>query len=81
MKQITLSRRNLLVLLAKLDRVAAGGTSFCTIEKGDGTLVTAEEDSVHYANRAPGAMLPKDEELIPEIAVKYKFSDNIKTHA
>ena len=79
--QITLSRRNLLVLLAKLDRVAAGDESHCSIVKGNGVEIHAEEDSVHYANRTPGAMLSKDEELIPEIAVKYKFSDKIKTHA
>ena len=56
-----LSRRNLLTLLSKLDRVRAGEFSFCTIIKPDGTAITAQEDEEHYVGRKPGAILDKDE--------------------
>ena len=62
--QVFLTRRNLLALLAKLDREG----SQCTIIKGD-TLhpthpvtgvdevwVTAVEDDVYYTDREPGVM-------------------------
>lgn len=54
---LVLSRRNLLALLAKLDGYPPN--SYCEIGGGEdapGFRVTAEEDSVHYANRPPGAM-------------------------
>ena len=59
---IVLSRRNLLALLAKLDGHPEG--SACTIAGGadaPGFLVRAEEDDVHYADRAPGRMHPETE--------------------
>lgn len=71
MKTIVLSRRNLLTLLSKLDRVRDGEESACTLIKSDGTIISAEEDSDHYANRTPGSIHPRDEELLPEIAAKY----------
>lgn len=64
--QVTLSRRNLLTLLSKLDRVRDGGMSMCTLIKhgqlggcGD-VVVSAEEDAVTYRNRAPGYVMPWD---------------------
>lgn len=70
MEHIYLSRRNLLVLLNKLDRVEAGGVSKCTIIKQDTThkkfpcssecMVTAIEDEQYY-DRQPGPMWPEDE--------------------
>lgn len=54
---ITLSRRNLLTLLAKLDGYPP--MSACMIEGGSeasGVRVRAEEDHVHYINRKPGRM-------------------------
>lgn len=55
-----LSRRNLMALLAKLDGFPAG--SACTIGSPDGSwYVRAEEDSVHYSERAPGRMHPTTE--------------------
>ncbi len=69
---VYLSRRNLLTLLNKLDRVAAGGTSFRTIVKYDNVhpvypqsmdicSVTAVEDAEYYRERPAGRMLAKDE--------------------
>jgi len=62
---ITLSRRNLRILLNKLDRMAAGELTACAIIKTDDTgthmVIRAVEDSVAYADREPGEMHPKDE--------------------
>lgn len=55
---IILSRRNLRVLLVKLDGFPAGGA--CTIYK-DGYYVKAEEDADHYGDRLPGEMHPETE--------------------
>lgn len=68
---IYLTRRNLLTLLSKLDRVAAGERSACTIIKCDNAhpaypqsmpeiIVTAVEDTAYYTERAPGTVLDKD---------------------
>ncbi len=65
MEQIYLSRRNLLTLLNKLDRVKRGGKSFCTIIKNDTKhpkypqsmpeiSVTSLEDEEYYTDRQPG---------------------------
>ena len=69
--RLFLSRRNLLVLLSKLDRVKNGGESACTIIKRDDThkkypqshpsiVITAVEDEEYYSDRGPGLMHPKD---------------------
>lgn len=63
--RIYLSRKNLLDLLAKLDRKKAGEETFCTLIKRDNIhpqfpqtmsecLVTAVEDEEYYTHRAPG---------------------------
>lgn len=62
--QITLSRRNLLTLLSKLDRVAAGGVSACTLIKNGSIMITAVEDEVAYASRPAGEIHPEDERKI-----------------
>lgn len=64
MNTIYLTRRNLLTLLAKLDKVAAGGESECALMKRDTkhktypcssvTVVTAVEDEDYYTDREPG---------------------------
>ena len=65
---VTLSRRNLLTLLAKLDGYPAD--SACTIVfpgvEGPQLRVHAEEDAQHYAHRAapPGPMHPDTEERV-----------------
>ena len=70
--QIYLSKRNLLALLSKLDRQAAGDATACAIVKYsnptdpycntiDQVVVTAVADEEFYANRAPGVMHPLDE--------------------
>jgi hypothetical protein len=69
--RIFLSRRNLLTLLSKLDRAAAGEDTACTIIKRDTThkqypcscacVVTAVEDADYYTDREPGPTHPADE--------------------
>ncbi|MCR4308181.1 MAG: hypothetical protein NUV80_06505 [Candidatus Berkelbacteria bacterium] len=65
--RIYLSRRNLNTLLTKLNQVAAGKESFCTIIKWDNKhkvypqthpiiVVTAVEDDEYYVDRKPGLM-------------------------
>ena len=69
--QVFLSRRNLLTLLSKLDRAAAGEVTAKTIVKNDDRhptysqthpviLVTAVEDEHYYVDRTPGKVLPED---------------------
>jgi hypothetical protein len=69
--QIYLSRRNLLALLSKLDRKAAGEESYCTIIKRDNLhdkypqsmsscRVTAVEDEEYYTTREAGVMFLGD---------------------
>ena len=59
--ELRLSRRNLQVLLAKLDGHPPG--SACTLERDDGSgavfRVIAEEDAEHYAGRTPGDVHPE----------------------
>jgi hypothetical protein len=60
--RVTLSRRNLMALLVKLDGWPTD--SECSITLGQ-LLVHAEPDEVHYADRPPaGAMHPLTEEAI-----------------
>jgi hypothetical protein len=71
MQTLYLSRRNLLTLLAKLDRNKAGDHSACTIVKQDTVhpkypssdviSVTALEDEDYYYERQAGRMHPKEE--------------------
>lgn len=62
---VTLSRRNLLVLLAKLDGHPAGSAATIHIKSGEVTLVvSAEEDAVHYKDREPGEMHPDTERAL-----------------
>lgn len=84
--QLYLSRRNLLVLLSKLDRKKAGEVTACTIIKLDDKnptykqsptriSVTAVEDDDYYVNRPPGEMHPSDE---PELQPLCRPSDNLE---
>lgn len=59
--RITLSRRNLLTLLHKLDVPDSRRTIF-----KDGIFVAAEEDSVHYGDVRPGRMSADTEAYIRE---------------
>lgn len=72
MERVVLSRRNLLTLLSKLDRVAAGESSNCMIVKRDDVHekypqtmkeieVLAVEDDEYYATRNAGVVLPADD--------------------
>ena len=54
---VELTRRNLLILLSKLDR----SDSAKTIMTGGSFFVRAVEDDAHYADRTPGPMHPDDE--------------------
>lgn len=71
MPLVYLSRRNLLTLLSKLDRKAAGEETACTLVKNDNAhakypqtmariAVTAIEDDEYYATRNPGMVHPAD---------------------
>jgi hypothetical protein len=63
---ITLSKRNLLSLLHKLEMPG----SHCTIVKPDGTIVVVESDEVHYADRpegSPGPMHPDTEAFVRDL--------------
>ena len=71
MAVVYLSRRNLLALLSKLDRVATGDFSNRTLIKHDSQhpiypqsepsiTVIAVEDSDYYIDREPGEILPAD---------------------
>jgi hypothetical protein len=74
MEQVYLSRRNLMTLLAKLDSVAQGYASACTLVKTDiahqkypcstVVAVTAVEDEDYYIDRAPGAVRKREEDLL-----------------
>lgn len=55
--QVQLTRRNLLVLLEKLDMPDSART---IIDRTNTIAVTAVEDADHYSDRQPGPMLHKD---------------------
>lgn len=72
--KVYLSRRNLLTLLAKLDRLAEGDYTECAIIKSDNEhpkypqtmksiMVVAVEDEEYYgtSNRGAGEVHPKEE--------------------
>lgn len=70
--KVYLSRRNLLTLLAKLDRQAAGESTACCLIKHDNAHpkysqtmkaieVHAVEDAEYYTDRCPGDVHPSDE--------------------
>ena len=71
MEHIFLTRRNLQTLLNKLNAVARGEQSDCTLIKQDNThskypqtmrqcVVTAVEDADYYTDRIPGPVLDRD---------------------
>lgn len=65
--QITLSRRNLQTLIAKLDGFPKESKAHLMRDDpltGSRLVVVAEEDDVHYADRVPGAMHLETEERI-----------------
>lgn len=72
MERVYLSRRNLLTLLSKLDRAAAGEQTFCTLIKRDNAHpvypqtmdaieVVAIEDEEYYCTRDAGTVHPSDD--------------------
>lgn len=77
MAHVYLTRRNLLTLLSKLDRKAAGEETECTLIKMDRThekypcseivSVTAVEDADYYTEREPGEINPADEARIANV--------------
>lgn len=75
--KIFLSRRNLLILLSKLDREANGGKTSCSIIKYQNDriehqqsmksiVVTAVNDEDYYNGFPAGIMHPSDEAIIAE---------------
>jgi hypothetical protein len=79
MEQIYLTRRNLLTLLAKLDRAKAGERTYRSIVKQDIThneypcsvvaAITAVEDEDYYKDRVAGPVVDADEWAIRERGV------------
>lgn len=74
MNRVFLSRRNLLTLLSKLDRLAGGENTARSIIKYrneldpteyqqtlDKIIITAVEDDTYYVNRTAGAVYLKDD--------------------
>jgi hypothetical protein len=61
---VTLSRRNLMTLLLKLDEPNSVRTLERLTESGDYLRVTAEDDLQHYGDRQPGRMHPREEERL-----------------
>ncbi len=57
---ITLSRRNLLALLTKLDDPSSLKTLYKPFDDYF-IVIKAEDDDVHYINRTPGEMSPRTE--------------------
>ena len=59
--RITLSRRNLMTLLEKLNAARGNGdrTIWRDLEKAFTVAVTAEEDEMHYLGRLPSARGPQ----------------------
>lgn len=87
MQELVLSRRNLLTLLAKLDKVREGKVSKCTIIKYNidgyefGMPVRAAEDEVVYKDRMPGVMLEDTEETWQEMMrVRQQYLDYLDDH-
>ena len=68
--QVTLSRRNLLALLHRLEM-----TDSATIIKPSGDIIVAETDEVHYRHRSrgPGQMHPDTEEFIIDMEEALKI--------
>ena len=62
-RQVTLSRRNLMYLLSELE----SGDKSPYIIKPNGPLVAAEPDEVHYKGRQPGQFSPDVERTVREI--------------
>jgi hypothetical protein len=60
---ITLSRRNLIYLLARLE----DGDPAPLIFKADGTAVKAEPDETHYMNYRPGSLADQT----PKVGMSY----------
>ena len=76
--RIYLSKRNLLVLLSKLDRFEKGEETKCAIIKNkcvtdpycntiEQVAIIAVPDEHFYVNRQPGAMLPVDEQRVKDV--------------
>ncbi len=88
MQRLFLTRRNLLTLLSKLDRVKAGDSSTCTIVKQDTAhkvfpctdifMVTAVEDAAYYTDREPGEVLIWDDPISQPLLEKLKEQINGK---
>ena len=71
---ITLSRRNLLALLHKLEMEGSKRTIIS--DGGDGWAVTVEVDEEHYKDRIPpGIMHPSTEEFIARMG---EFLDGVR---
>lgn len=59
--KVTLSRRNLVTLLNKLDDPESHKTLYRHTAPGETLIVVAEEDATHYAKREAGCVHPDHE--------------------
>ena len=68
--QVTLSRRNLLALLHRLEMADSA-----TIIKPSGDIIVAETDEIHYRNRpkGPGRMHPDNEQFVADMEEALKI--------
>jgi hypothetical protein len=93
-QKIYLTRRNLLTLLSKLDRQAAGDATMCSIIKYkqdtpeyqqtmDSIMVIAVDDNDYYEsqNRLGGEVHPSEEAFIQQQKHYELFSTNIRQHS
>lgn len=53
---LILSRRNLEILLKKLDKPESAHTIFAMVYGNHRVYVTSEENAIHYRGRTPGLM-------------------------
>ena len=60
---VILSRRNLQTLLLKLD-VEDSMKTLTRATEGGYLMVVAEENDIHYGDRTPGPMHPREEEKL-----------------
>lgn len=87
MQTVYLTRRNLLALLSKLDRVKAGGESACRLGKHDTTHPTypctddinviAVEDEAYYTDRTAGGIHPSEELFVAKEKAREAIIDKV----
>jgi len=78
MIEITLSRRNLLSLLHKLEMPGSARTIVKYSEDGEEVYVIAETDEIVYADRPPGNMHPETEQFVQDMYAALEIVRTVK---